>query len=152
MGDILARCELRKALRYCMRAWFWLMMRHGIVERRERLEARDWADFGGVDVLVRGGGFVRAAGSRGVVCARDGLLHRRSLPDCAASPQPEGAATAFAHGLRAGERREHGLLDVALPEFRNTPGDSAGICAAASSVGLRALFGGSCRRNRAFFR
>jgi len=93
------------------------MMRHRIVERRERLEARDWADFGGVDVLVRGGGFVRAAGSRGVVCARDGLLHRRSLPDCAASPQPEGAATAFAHGLRARDGRNDGLLDVVLPEF-----------------------------------
>jgi len=94
-------------------------MRQRIVGRRERLEDQDSKDFGGVDVPVRGGVFVRAAGGSGLVGARDGLLHRRSLPDSAASPRSKGAgaAAAFAHGLRARHERNEELLDVVLPEL-----------------------------------
>jgi hypothetical protein len=93
-------------------------MRHRIVGRRERLEDQDSKDFGGVDVPVRGGVFVRPAGGSGLVGARDGLLHRRSLPDSAAPPWSKAAgAAAFAQGLRARHGRNDELLDVMLPKF-----------------------------------
>ena len=68
---------------------------------RERLEPGPEEIIGRVGVPAGGCGFVRTLGGRGVVGARDGVLHGRPLSHRAASSPEKADIAAPGYGLRA---------------------------------------------------